>query len=62
MLSPTAQYGLNVFEGIRCYAGTQSGQVFAFRLKDHFVRLADSCRLIGIECPYPAGQLQEYLV
>src|SRR5215813_7112899 len=42
VLSPTAQFGLNVFEGIRCYAsGCNDGQLFAFRLLEHFARLLD---------------------
>lgn len=61
VLSPTAQFGLNVFEGIRCYAGG-NGQLFAFRLKEHFRRLLDSCKLIGIGSPYKPDDLKDYLV
>lgn len=60
VLSPTAQYGLNVFEGIRCYKG-KDDQMFAFRLKDHFRRLSDSCKLIGICLRYQPPELQELL-
>lgn len=63
VLSPTAQFGLNVFEGIRCYkSGRNDGQVFAFRLKDHFSRLFDSCKLLGMSCPYQMSDLQDYLI
>lgn len=62
VLSPTAQFGLNVFEGIRCYAGGGNGQIFAFRLKEHFKRLLESCKLIGITAPYHADELQEHLI
>jgi len=63
-LSPTAQFGLNVFEGIRCYAAPVGGgqsQLFAFRLQEHFARLLDSCKLMGIKPPYNAAELQEHL-
>jgi len=57
VLSPTAQFGLNVFEGIRGYA-SDSGQVFLFRLEDHLRRLEQSCRLIGIKSPYSKSQIR----
>lgn len=63
VLSPTAQFGLNVFEGIRCYLGGEAnGQLFAFRLKEHFRRLLDSSRLIGITCQYSPSELREHLI
>ena len=62
-LSPTAQFGLNVFEGIRCYlSGTDDGQVHAFRLKEHFARLLDSCKLLGLSSPYNASALTDCLI
>lgn len=66
-LSPTAQFGLNVFEGIRCYVAcaaeeTGAGQLFAFRLSEHFNRLLDSCKLIGIAPPYTADELRQCLI
>jgi branched-chain amino acid aminotransferase len=62
VLSPTAQFGLNVFEGIRCYAGGHNGQIFAFRLKEHFRRLMDSCKLIGITPPHEPGEIKDHLI
>src|ERR1700758_3034305 len=62
VLSPTAQHGLNVFEGIRCYASGDDGQLFAFRLKEHFRRLLDSCKLIGLTCHYQAADLRDCLI
>jgi branched-chain amino acid aminotransferase len=58
VLSPTAQFGLNVFEGIRGYSDG-SGQLFLFRLADHLQRLSQSCRLIGIKSPYSLVQIDE---
>ena len=58
ILSPTAQFGLNVFEGVRGYCDG-SGEVFLFRLHDHLKRLMQSCRIIGIQSPYSVGQIKE---
>ena len=52
ILSPTAQFGLNVFEGIPCYWNDNEKQLYAFRLDDHYNRLLRSARLIEIDCPY----------
>lgn len=52
VLSPTAQFGLNVFEGIRGYWSETDEDLYLFRLQDHLARLFASCRLIGIDCPY----------
>ncbi len=46
VLSPTSQFGLNVFEGIRCYWNKQSQQLYAFRLEDHLKRLKRSQKLL----------------
>ena len=57
VLSPTAQFGLNVFEGIRGYWSEAHGDIMLFRLKDHLDRLFNSCRLIGFDSPYSADQI-----
>jgi branched-chain amino acid aminotransferase len=58
ILSPTAQFGLNVFEGLRGYGG-QSGQVFLFRIDDHLRRLMQSCALLGIASPYDSDYIKQ---
>lgn len=62
ILSPTAQFGLNVFEGIPCYWNDQEKQLYAFRLDDHYERLLRSARLIQINCPYTKEYLKKALV
>lgn len=57
VLSPTAQFGLNVFEGLRGYWNVEREDVYVFRMDDHLARLAASCRLIGIESPYSADHV-----
>lgn len=62
ILAPTAQFGLNVFEGIPCYWNEAQKQLYAFRLDDHYDRLLRSARLIQIDCPYTKEDLKKALV
>ncbi len=61
-LAPTAQFGLNVFEGIPCYWNDEQKQLYAFRLDDHYNRLQKSARLLQIDCPYSKDELKRSLV
>ncbi len=58
VLSPTSQFGANVFEGIRCYWNDLEEELYAFRLRDHYIRLFDSARLFRINCPYTMEELE----
>ncbi len=62
VLSPTAQFGANVFEGIRCYWSESEKQLYAFRLKEHYERLQNSAKLFGMECPYSSGELKRFMM
>ena len=62
ILAPTAQFGLNVFEGIPCYWNENEKQLYAFRLDDHYDRLLRSARLIQINCPYTKDDFKKALV
>lgn len=62
ILSPTSQFGLNVFEGIPCYWNADLNQLYAFRLDDHYNRLLKSARLIEISCRYTKAQMQEAFI
>lgn len=59
ILSPTAQFGANVFEGIRCYWNSKRQNLYAFRLADHYARLADSARIFGLEHHYTQADLEQ---
>lgn len=52
VLSPTSQFGLNVFEGITCYWNEDENQLYAFRLDDHYNRLLRSAKLLQLDCKY----------
>lgn len=62
VLSPTAQFGANVFEGIRCYWNNHEKQLYAFRLKDHYRRLQNSAKLFRMKCPYSESMLQQFFI
>lgn len=61
VLTPTSQFGLNVFEGIPCYWNDEQKQLYAFRLDDHYNRLVKSARLLQINCPYTKEQMKKAL-
>ena len=61
VLTPTSQFGLNVFEGIPCYWNDEQKQLYAFRLEDHYNRLVKSARLLQINCPYTKEQMKKAL-
>ncbi len=58
VLSPTSQYGANVFEGIRCYWNDESKQLYAFRLDDHYKRLKNSIKMFRMEDRYSVDELK----
>lgn len=62
ILAPTAQFGLNVFEGIPCYWNDEEKQLYAFRLDEHYDRLLRSARLIQINCPYSKEEFKQALI
>ena len=62
VLSPTAQFGLNVFEGIPCYWNEEEEKLFAFRLDDHYDRLMRSASLLQIDCPFSKDELKKAFV
>ena len=62
VLSPTSQFGLNVFEGIPCYWNDEQKQLYAFRLDDHYDRLSRSARLIQLDCKYTREDFRKALI
>ncbi|MCI8888526.1 MAG: branched-chain-amino-acid transaminase [Hungatella sp.] len=60
-LSPTAQFGLNVFEGIPCYWSSKDHSMYAFRLNEHYERLQRSAKLLQISHSYTKEQMRKAL-
>ena len=57
VLTHTLHYGTGVFEGVRAYE-TPDGPAI-FRLEDHTNRLFESAKLIGMQIPYDAKELND---
>lgn len=62
VLSPTSQFGLNVFEGIRCYWNADKQRLYAFRPDDHFRRLKRSQRLLQMEDTFTIEELKQAFI
>ena len=62
VLSPTSQFGLNVFEGIPCYWNDEQKQLYAFRLDDHYDRLLRSAKLIQLDNKYTKEDFKKAFV
>lgn len=62
ILTPTSQFGLNVFEGIPCYWNEEEKQLYAFRLEEHYGRLLRSAKLIQLDCKYTKEELKKALI
>lgn len=62
VLSPTSQFGLNVFEGIPCYWNDEQKQLYAFRLSEHYDRLIRSAKLIQLNSPYSKNDFKKALI
>src|SRR5262249_55607718 len=45
-------YASNVFEGIRAYWNEQDGELYAFRLAEHFARFRESMKMMRFSIPY----------
>lgn len=61
VMSPTSQFGLNVFEGIRGYWNEDHELLYIFRLDDHLDRLFESCKLLILKCPYSRLEIKSFI-
>jgi branched-chain amino acid aminotransferase len=61
ILSPTSQFGANVFEGIRGYWNDKNQKMYIFRLEDHTKRLLNSIKMMRFEDKYSFEYLIESL-
>lgn len=61
VLSPMAQFGLNVFEGIRAYWNNEDKVLYIFKLEEHIDRLLESCKLLSIESPYTKKEMVQFI-
>ena len=52
-------YATNVFEGLRAYWNERDGELYGFRLADHFARLRESMKMMRFSVPYTDDDLFE---
>ena len=52
-------YATNVFEGLRAYWSERDGELYAFRLADHFARLRESMKMMRFTIAYSDDDLFE---
>jgi branched-chain amino acid aminotransferase len=50
-------YGTGVFEGIRGNWNEKEKQVYIFRLREHYERLLNGCKMLKIQLPYSVDEL-----
>ncbi len=55
-------YGTACFEGIRGNWNAGEEVTYLFRMKEHYTRLLQSCRIISINIPYTADELSDITV
>lgn len=58
VLSPTSQFGANVFEGLRGYWNDKEKQLYVFKLEDHTKRLLNSIKMMRFEEKYSSDFLK----
>ena len=51
VLSTAFKYGASVFEGLRAYWNEERGELYGFRLREHFQRLIESLRICRMASP-----------
>lgn len=55
--SKAFNYGLGCFEGIRAYWNEEKGQLYVFRMREHYERLLQSCKALYINIPFTVEEL-----
>lgn len=50
-------YGTGVFEGIRAFWNAEEQELFVFRMREHYLRLLRSARVLLMDLPYSADDL-----
>lgn len=62
VMTHALHYGTAVFEGIRGNWNSKHRQIYLFRLKEHYERLHNGCRVLKIDLPYSVNELCQITV
>ncbi|MGH2543219.1 MAG: aminotransferase class IV, partial [Ardenticatenaceae bacterium] len=57
VMTHALHYGTAVFEGIRGNWNEAQGKMFIFRMREHYERLLQGCRMMLIDIPYDVDDL-----
>lgn len=57
--SQVVNYGLGVFEGIRAYWDDEEGQLYGFKLKEHYKRFLDNAKIVNCKVDLTVDELIE---
>lgn len=62
VMNHTFNYGTGVFEGVRGYWNEQEGQLYIFRLAEHYERMQRSCHILTMCLPFDIPKMCEITV
>ena len=62
IMTHALHYGTAIFEGIRGNWNSEQEQIYIFRLKEHYQRLENGCRLLRINLSHPVEELCQITV
>jgi len=57
IMTHALHYGTACFEGIRGNWNSEEGQMYIFRIKEHYHRLKKNCNILKIDLPYSVDEL-----
>ena len=62
IMNHSFMYGTAVFEGIRGYWNEKEEEMYLFRLREHFERMADSMKIMYLQVPQSVDELCKIVV
>jgi len=62
VMTHALHYGTGIFEGIRGNWNNEHRQMYLFRLREHYERMASGCRVMMINLPYSVDELCQITV
>ncbi|MDQ5965628.1 MAG: Branched-chain-amino-acid aminotransferase, partial [Cyanobacteriota bacterium erpe_2018_sw_39hr_WHONDRS-SW48-000098_B_bin.30] len=62
IMNHSFMYGTAVFEGIRGYWNPQDQEIYVFRLREHFERMADSMKIMYLGVKYSVDELCDIVI
>jgi branched-chain amino acid aminotransferase len=62
VMTHALHYGTAIFEGIRGNWNSEQKQIYIFRLREHYLRLYNGCRVLKIDLPYTLDELCQITV